>query len=281
MRIGDINPARTIVEGVSGLSIHTPYNRYLWYGDYGCGKTHLIGTIHELLRGQGYGGVYIADFDAGTKTLVGREGCEDVEFDIFYKGDWLKLKQQLIKVTKSGDKYSCIAIDSLTLLQDAAMIYGQTELDKKRLRRMSAEKIKDKRHLGFVPNIQDYGIALQVLTRFLRVLHSLSYSYHVILTAHLLERENARTGLVEMLPNVMGKRFPSSIGLWFNEVWKLSLELDGSEKVQDALTFGEGYYKCKSQTLDMPVELDATEALKRSLGIYSIKDNNNNEEEEE
>ena len=46
------------------------YNRYLWYGDAGCGKTHLLGTFHKILKSQGSRGVFIFDFDAGIQKLL-------------------------------------------------------------------------------------------------------------------------------------------------------------------------------------------------------------------
>ena len=266
MEIGDIQYKIGQKPDPNDTSVITACNRYLWYGDYGCGKTHLAGTAHELLRQYGYGGVYLMDFDKGLKTLFGREGCKDLTFHSFGVEDYHQVTPTINNIVAAGDKYSCVVLDSLTTMENAVMY---------RARKITGNDDYDK-----MPHRRDYGVLMGLLNRLLHVIMKLSHTHHVILTAHIREREDERTKIIELLPGVTGKRLPSNIGLWFNEVWHMSMQLEGKEKVQRALTITEHPYKCKTQTMGMPIEPRSEHALKLSLGIPLNNDNDNNDSEE-
>ena len=240
------------------LPYNTPFTRFLLYSDFGNGKTHLIGTVHKMLKEQGLPGVYLADVDMGIKTLIGREGIEDLAFDTFVgPGAYTKLLKQIGIFLKEGTNsgYSCIAFDSLTFIQRIAMDFIQTQS-------------KTKRALGFVANQHDYGLLVQLIQGFIQVLLRLSTTHTVILTAHLRERENPTTKMSEWVPSIVGRQLPSALGAWFNEVWYLRLDLNTEKQlIHVAQTISENSFKCKSQTQNMPRYVLAEEALKLSLGI--------------
>ena len=259
MEIGDIKYKIGQKPDPNDTTIITAFNRYLWYGDSGCGKTHLIGDAHELLQRYGYGKVFLMDFDKGLKTLYGRDGCKNLAFHSFGVEDYSEVTPTIENIINAGDKYSCVAIDSLTTMERAIMY--------------RARGITGNDNYNNMPHIRDYGVLMELLNRLLEVIVRLSDTHHVILTAHIREREDERTKRIELLPGVMGRKLPSNIGLWFNEVWHMTMRLEGKEKVQRALTITEYPYKCKTQTIGMPVEPRAENALKLSLGIPLNTDN--------
>ena len=135
----------------------------------------------------------------------------------------------------------------------------------------SAKGARANRPVSFVPALQDYGIFIKLLTKFLDGILKISNTHYIIVTAHILERENATTKEIELLPNIIGRRFPSSLGLWFNEVWNISLTPSKDKKIQRALTVSTESFKCKTQTPNMPLKPIAENALRASLGIPMVK----------
>ena len=107
-----------------------------------------------------------------------------------------------------------------------------------------------KRVMDFVPSKNDYLILISTLLRFLNKLKEVSRTHHVVLTAHLQERRSDILQVVELLPNVIGKSLPSSLGAWFNEVWYITANasLSGTSYIKNAQTVSGNYLKCKSQT---------------------------------
>lgn len=235
--------------------------RYLWFGPFGSGKTHMIGTLHKLLK-EKYPeskGVYVFDFDMGLKTLENREGCEDIGSDVYIgKRAVPKLQEKITARYEELLDYKALAFDSMTLFQQATLkwIISEREL---------------KRQLGFIPNQNDYGALIHVLTELLNTLQQLSQTHYIVLTAHEFDRREEVKGVLETVPSVIGKRLPTSIGAWFNEVWNVTINGMDDYRQQTVQTVAADYKACKSQVHGMPGMCDAEEALKRSLGVYGEK----------
>ena len=83
---------------------------------------------------------------------------------------------------------------------------------------------------------------------------------HFVMTAHMLERQNPITNMTEFLPAISGKKMPSALGRWFNEVWHIHGEMVKGEIQRMAQTASFNKYKCKSQVNGMPYELPVAEA---------------------
>ena len=232
-------------------------NRYLWYGDSGCGKTHLIGTFHKILKSQGSRGVFVFDFDAGIKKLLDDPETKDVGFEpIDLPREFSNVRKRMETLETDLKDYGAIAFDSLTLMQHTVLGW-------------IAENSPTKRLMGFVPSKNDYRILIAMLMLFLDKLKKVSRTHHVVLTAHLQERRSEILQVVELLPNVIGKALPSSLGAWFSEVWYItaSASLVGTEYIKKAQTVHGNYHKCKSQTPGMPHSVLAEDALMLSLGM--------------
>ena len=255
----EVDPARE----AERKSEVTRCKRYLWYGDSGCGKTHMLGTFHTILKAQGSRGVYVFDFDSGIDTLLGYPETSDVGFQSIDLPEEFELFQSRMRVIDTELKdYGVIAFDSLTLMQH--ILLGWIAL-----------RSPTKRQMGFIPSENDYGILISMLLRFLNKLKVVSRTHHVVLTAHLQERRSKVLQVVELLPNVIGRSLPSSLGSWFNEVWfiQANASLTGTDYAKTAQTVSGNYHKCKSQTRDMPHTLAAHDALRLSLGM-SIEEEN-------
>ena len=237
--------------------------RGLWYSDFGEGKTYLLGLFHNALKERGTKGLYLLDTDRGVNTLA--TGGFDVAFDDVSGGTKSQSEDAYQFFTRrlneldqnEGEGYGAVAIDSLTTLQKIIMAHVHT---------ISTAK----RPLGgILSSQQDYGALIQIMENLFPFLQRLSTHMDVIMTAHLLERRNEDTGQLWLLPSIMGKKFPSQIGLWFNEVWRLSAERSGNEITRKAQTASFNRHKCKSQVADMPHILPVEEALERTMNAYS------------
>lgn len=247
---------------VSELDTINP--RILLIGDYGAGKTHTIGLFHEELKRRGTRGIYMFDFDHGAQTLKSA-GFGDVELDL-YVDEGRNVRAQAFRsfmakfsnLEKDMDGFGGIAIDSLTTLQKAAGRYAQHI------------NPTGKRSLEFMMSLQDWGVLIEILEQMFPQLLRVSHQSIIIMTAHLQERQNELTQTIETLPAVAGKKLPSSIGLWFNEVWYLQTSVSEDKVSCTAVTRNTRLAKarCKTQTSGIatsgPVELAVKAVMKNA-----------------
>ena len=105
-----------------------------------------------------------------------------------------------------------------------------------------------------------------------QLFQGLSIHMNLVLTAHVLERTNPVTNITEFLPSMPGKRMPSAIGRWFNEVWRIHAEPSDGKIVRYAQTASFNKYKCKSQVHGMPHDLPVDEAIQRTIDAYLTGD---------
>jgi hypothetical protein len=228
--------------------------RMLWFGGIGAGKTYLLGQLHEELKKKGTRGLKMFDVDRGFNTLRAAGFDVDVSFyndppgkpgDAFWK-----LSNDLTRYERDNEDFGGFAIDSLTTLQRIAMTYVHR----------IAKDIK--RPLGFLSSKQDYGILIELLNQMFPQFINIAEKSIFVLTAHVKLFEDQASSSVIRTPNVVGKSFPSSVGLWFNEVWYLSTTGRGEAIEYVAQTQHDIMLQCKSQTPYMRAQLPAVEALK-------------------
>lgn len=243
------------------------FARYLWYGDLGEGKTFLSGILHKALVKKGTRGCFGMDFDGAmlnvlksanidmpVKTYVGPNAYDEFEDDI------------MLFAQKSYG-FGALVIDPLTAFERIIM---------KKVMRINPISRNLKGKLGTLPYgapaIQDYGVQFEVMNNIFQLFQLISLHMNLVLTAHVIERSNPVTNVTEFLPSMPGKRMPSSIGRWFNEVWRIHTESSEGKPVRFAQTVSVNKFKCKSQVHGMPDDLPVEEAIKRTIDAYLTGD---------
>ena len=239
------------------------YARYLWYGDFGEGKTYLAGMLHEVLVKKGTRGCFGMDFDGAMRNVLKSAGVAMPVKTYLGPTAYDEFENDIIAFSADNHGFGGLIIDPLTAFERVIM---------KKVLRINPIDRHLKGKLKTLPQgasaIQDYGIQFEVMNNIFQLFQSISLHMNLVLTAHIIERSNPVTHLTEFLPSMPGKRMPSSVGRWFNEVWRIHSELDGDKVVRFAQTASFNKYKCKSQVLGMPKDLPVAEALERTLVAY-------------
>ena len=184
------------------------FSRFLPYGDFGEGKTYAVGIIDKILKEQGTKGVYIFDFDHGIKTLETAGFSVDyntyVDFDKKSPRAFAEFNRDFREFEKDNQGYGAVCIDSLTTLQ-RTMMYEVFRINPTKRQVLTGG--------GSMASQNDYGVLIEFLMQLFPQLIQVSHHMHVILTAHLRERQNETTSVIEYVPGVIGKSLPSSMGL--------------------------------------------------------------------
>ena len=240
------------------------HGRHLWIGDYGSGKTYMLGQMHNELKKNGSKGLYLMDIDIGHKTLKSAGIADDMELAMFTgKEAYVRWAAKIKEFATDNLGYGGLAIDSLTALEKHCLKHIMTEI----------APTKD-RPLGFLPSLQDQGALVNMLEGIMPYLQSISLHMEVIMTAHLQTRRDEISNIAWNLPSIVGKKLPSKIGSYFNEVWLIEAEkkiVEGEsviERTAQTATFDRN--KCKTQVKDMPLKLPTHEAITRAVKAYEI-----------
>jgi len=216
--------------------------RILLYGDYGTGKTFFIGMLHEELKKRGTKGIRLFDFDL-SQTLPNFNFDVDIGdtygkyltttgFDAFIR--------EFSQYEEDPDGFGGFAIDSLTTLQQVVMSWVHRKFP------------QVKRPLSFLSSRQDWGVLIEVFNQILPQLQKISQHSLIVVTAHIRRNPDA-TGQKEIpLPAVAGSTLPSSLGLWFTEVWLTRVEGTAFNPKYVIQTRPDDMFKCKTQIKDMP-----------------------------
>lgn len=214
--------------------------RLLLHGVHGSGKTHCIGLFHEALKLVGTKGLYLFDCDIGYPTL--KKERFDVEFDLYVKGQktFSDLVLAITAFESDAQGYGGVAIDSLTSLEALVKLHTL---------RVNA---KAKRQFKWKLSQNDWGILIEILQQMLPQFQNLSTKLMFILTAHLKSVENDDGIVMRELPGISGKRLPSDIGRWFNEVWFSHTYGAYANPEFRMQTMPDNIHTAKTQTAGMP-----------------------------
>lgn len=258
------------------LDTSIEHSRFFWQGLSGCGKTHLIGHLHNRLVEVGSRGVYMFDFEKGhgTLTTAAREAIRlggypnlfNLEYDLYHDPDpkhptGFKLFLEKITELENDDQgFGAIAIDSLTSFQRALMNYV-----------LSINNVKGRRHGMTVEN--DFGVLISFFEQLLPQFLNLNLKFEFVLTAHIKEHKNENTGELWWRPAITGKALPQSIGGWFSEVWMLSADGYPPDIQRIAQTVSGNRAQCKTQTAGMPAFTLVEDAVDRVLHANGILKN--------
>lgn len=252
------------------------HSRFLLLGNYGSGKTWLIGYMHKLLKSYGTRGIYLFDFDSGYNTL--KTAGFDVEFDIYHDDDnrkphaFVDFCKKLSSLEHDLEGYGGIAIDSLTSLQRALMNYIMQEnnIPRQKYPRQN------------IPVKNDYGVFANTIDNFFPQFIQLNkLGAEVIMTAHLRERvtekvvldENNKPITVEStkyVPALKGRYLASSIGAEFNEIWRITVNKYGNKVTQMAQMRSDNTFDCKTQINGAGFSMNASEAVRLAFKVYGI-----------
>lgn len=193
--------------------------KMLVMGDTGSGKTGALAS----LANEGYK-LHILDLDNGLDILastVKKENLGNVEFETITEkrklvnGKMLPASGQATTFTRAlkvltdwSGKYTSLndvlVIDSLTFLSDAALEHVQSGAG----------------HLGKNPEIQEWGLAMQLIEDILQLLFSTDVQCNVIINSHIKYLQDEGTGIVKAQINTLGSKLPPKVGRYFNHmIW--------------------------------------------------------------
>lgn len=199
--------------------------KVLIYGKSGTGKTSF---------GCGFPQPYVVDFDNGMLSQRGR----DVEFDLYkgksaYQDFDFKLKE-----LETNCPYETIVLDSITTMQEAKMDM---------ILQMTKKKI---------PTQYEWMVLLDgmkdLFTRLTKI------DKHIVVIGHEMLVQDEITGEIMYMPVTYGKKFPSQLPLFFDEVYRAQVSRDKQGKpVYNMLTAAGSNYMAKSRLgyLETQVEL--------------------------
>lgn len=201
--------------------------KMLIMGDTGSGKTGALAS----LANAGYK-LHILDYDNGLDilaTTVKPEFLKNVEFEHLMEkrkvvnGQVLPasapraFSKGLSLLTEWGNKYKSlddiIVIDSLTFMSDAALEHVQAGAG----------------HIGKQPEIQEWGMAMNLIEDVLSILYSSDIACNVIINSHIKYIQDEGTGIVKAQINTLGSKLPPKVGRYFNHM--LWAGMVGSKRV--------------------------------------------------
>lgn len=190
--------------------------KMLVIGDSGTGKTGALAS----LANAGYK-LHILDYDNGLdilSTTVKPEFLKNVEYEtltekkksvngmIIPVGMPKAFTRGLALLTEWGNKYTSlddvIVIDSLTFMSDAALEHVQAGAG----------------HLGKNPEIQEWGMAMNLIEDMLSILYSDDIKCNVIINSHVKYLEDEGTRTIKAQVNTLGSKLPPKVGRYFNHM---------------------------------------------------------------
>lgn len=202
------------------------------YGASGTGKTYGLRT---------WPGVYVFDTDGGMLTLAGY----DIEYDTYKDVDplrptaWRAIDKAVREAAKEP-RYKTYAFDSLTTLTELCL----------------ADIQASNRTLGKSPTLQEWGQLIDRLTEFLMLVTSIPAN--VVVIAHEQMIQDEVTSEVFITPLVPGKKLPFRLPLFFDEVYRATMDRDRKtgEPVWHILTRGDRRSQAKTRLKGLePIEV--------------------------
>jgi len=163
--------------------------KVLVWGEAFAGKTVFASTFPRP---------FFFDLDGKMLSLAGK----DIEYETYTgKEGYRKFRIDLPKVAERDD-IDTLVVDSFSSMQSFSM-----------------DEIQDLSGNKGAPQIQEYGIQIVKLRKFLYEL--VAYKKHVVLTAHEQVWQDGVTKEVFILPLVVGAKLPNRLGNWFDEFYHM------------------------------------------------------------
>jgi hypothetical protein len=248
--------------------------RLLIMGEYGQGKTHLLGMLHDMYKRVGTKGMTLYDFDSGYPTLTANNFDVEVQVCVDKKPQqpsaWQHFSDDTERFVKDNQGYGILGIDSLTTLQ-------QTVMNKV----IQLNPLKDRRFTGSInlTTKNDFGVLVGIMMQFFPQLINLSEHMAVALTCHIrlesdTDSEGKTIGPPKWYPAITGRSLPTQIGLYFNEAIMCKTLGYGNAAKHLIQTSKDDKISLKSQIKGVPFELTFEEYVVRLAYSYKILDKN-------
>ena len=202
------------------ISVENIKLNVLIYGKSGSGKTTF---------GCSFPKPYCFDFDKGMLSQRGR----DVDYDTYTSYAAFMLKFQELEM---NCPYDTIIIDSITTLEEYCMD-----------RALAASR-------RTMPTMNEWNILIADLKDLFN--RATKMSKHLVMIAHEQMIQDEITGEVIIRPQIVGKKLPGQLPLWFDEVYRAQVGRDKEGlPVYSLLTTADLKYIAKSRLNCMkPVE---------------------------
>ena len=205
------------------LTIENMKLKVLIYGKSGTGKTSFACSFPRP---------YVFDFDNGMLSQRGR----DVEYDVL-KGvaayNDFELKLNMIE---NDAKFETLVFDSITTLQEACID-------------MILEMTRKK-----VPTQYEWMLLITKMKELFERITKIDK--HIIVVAHEMIQQDEITGEISYSPVLYGKKLPSQIPLFFDEVYRAKVGRDDKNRpTYSAITAAGSNYMAKSRLGYLPIDL--------------------------
>jgi hypothetical protein len=193
-----------------------PNKRVLVYGRSGSGKTSLIGKVLEVPE---MCPLYVFDFDLRINSILAvvqkQDIIDNLTYDQFRDGaqagkaftDAETKYRELAQAISGGKGPRTIAMDSLTFMEKSIM---------------SRVLMMDGKAATFPPQLNHYKAVISQLEDFVSKLCALPVN--IIVTAHEDVDKDEITGQMVRGIGVTGKKLPSVLPGYFNEVWYAEIQ---------------------------------------------------------
>lgn len=196
----------------------------LIYGKSGTGKTTFANCFPHP---------FTFDFDKGMLSQRGK----DVEFETYKGANAYAEFEVKFKELEQNCPYDTIILDSVTTLEEYCMD-----------RALMANR-------RVMPTMNEWNVLIADLKDLF--MRATKMSKHLVVIAHEQMIQDEITGEVMVRPQIVGKKLPAQLPLWFDEVFRtqISRTKDGIP-LYSLLTVGDLKYTAKSRLNCLPPILD-------------------------
>ena len=193
----------------------------LVYGKSGTGKTPFACF---------YPKPYVFDFDKGMTSVRGK----DVEYDTFTSYPDFQIK---FRELERKCEYDTLVIDSVTTMEEYCMD-GLLAANRRSM-----------------PTLNEWnGLISELKDLFMR---ATKMNTHLVVIAHEQMVQDDLTGEIQFRPQIVGKKLPAQLPLWFDEVYRSTVTRT-KEGVPNysILTVADTKYTAKSRIHCLPTVMD-------------------------
>jgi hypothetical protein len=180
---------------IGGLKVTKAQARSSWlnlliYGDYGIGKTVLLGSASVV---EAMSPLLLLDYEGGTESL--RRTYPDV--DVLRVTTWEDMQKVYDELHRTGGKgYKTIGLDSLSEIQKFSMY---DIMEKRSVDALARGDDVD----PDIPGIREWGKNIEQTRKFVRAFRDLPV--HTIFTALSKDDKDPRNGKRKTLPSLSGR----------------------------------------------------------------------------